>query len=378
MKKICLDLQPLLSIKTGVGYYTENLTENLIKRKKNDYIGVIYTLLEKNKKIELKKIDYKNFRVLPHFYRKLALFWKYVPLSIEFLIKENFDIYHSFDLRLPHKIKGKSIMTIYDLIPYLYPEISHNINKKSFYNYVKSNAERADIIITVSEYSKKEIIKILNISTEKIKIIPPGVDILKYSNNKSVQEIENIINKYRLPSKFILYLGALEAKKNISNIILGFDKYKEEKVDSDIKLVIAGKKGWKYEEIFETYELSKYKKDIIFTDYVAEKDKVTLYKMAKLFIFPSLYEGFGMPVLEAMASGTPVITSNNSSLPEVVGEAGILVNPDSVEEISEAIAKILDGEEDYINNLITKGKEQAKKFTWENSTKLLEDIYEMM
>ena len=143
-------------------------------------------------------------------------------------------------------------------------------------------------------------------------------------------------------------------------------------------MVIAGKKAWKYEKIFETYELSEYKKDIIFTDYVDEKDKIILYKMAKLFIFPSLYEGFGMPVLEAMASGTPVITSNNSSLPEVVGEAGILVNPDSVEEISEAIAKILDGEEDYVNDLIFKGKERAKNFTWEKSTKLLEDIYEMM
>ncbi|MCI6032918.1 glycosyltransferase family 4 protein [Fusobacterium varium] len=178
--------------------------------------------------------------------------------------------------------------------------------------------------------------------------------------------------------KFVLYLGALEPRKNIPNIILGFSKYKEEKVDSDIKLVIAGKKAWQYENIFKTYELSKYKKDIIFTDYIDEKDKIILYKMAKLFIFPSLYEGFGMPVLEAMASGTPVITSNNSSLTEVVGEAGILVNPDSVEEISKAIAKILDGEEDYINDLIAKGKEQAKKFTWENSTKLLEDIYEMM
>ena len=378
MKKICLDLQPLLSVKTGIGYYAENLVENLIKREKNNYTGEIYTLIEKNKKIEIKGINYKNHSFLPHFYRKLIFFWKYVPFSINFLIKENFDIYHSFDLRLPHKIKGKSIMTIYDLIPFLFPGLCKNINSKYFYNYMKSNAERADIIITISEYSKKEIIKLLKISEEKIKIVPAGIDILKYSKNNSMHEIKNIIDKYKLPSKFILYLGALEPRKNIPNIILGFSKYKEERVDSDIKLVIAGKKAWQYENIFKTYELSKYKKDIIFTDYIDEKDKVILYKMAKLFIFPSLYEGFGMPVLEAMASGTPVITSNNSSLPEVVGEAGILVNPNSIIEISRAIAKILDGEEDYINDLIAKGKEQAKKFTWENSTKLLEDIYEMM
>lgn len=378
MKKICLDLQPLLSVKTGIAYYTENLVENLVENRKNDYIGTIYTLLEKNKKIEIKGINYKNHPFLPHFYRKLNFFWKYLPFSINFLIKENFDIYHSFDLRLPHKIKGKSIMTIYDLIPFLFPELCKNINSKYFYNYMKSNAERADIIITISEYSKKEIVKLLKISEEKIKIVPAGIDILKYSKNNSMHEIKNIIDKYKLPSKFILYLGALEPRKNIPNIILGFNKYKEKKVDSDIKLVIAGKKAWQYEKIFETYKLSKYKKDIIFTDYVDEKDKIILYKIAKLFIFPSLYEGFGMPVLEAMASGTPVITSNNSSLPEVVGEAGILVNPDSVLEISEAIAKILDGGEDYVNDLIFKGKERAKKFTWENSTKLLEDIYEMM
>ncbi len=378
MKKICLDLQPLLSVKTGIGYYAENLVENLIKREKNNYIGEIYTLLEKNKKIELKGINYKNHPFLPHFYRKLNFFWKYLPFSINFLIKENFDIYHSFDLRLPHKIKGKSIMTIHDLIPFLFPDFYINMDKKSVYNYIKSNAERADIIVTSSEYSKKEIVKLLNISEEKIKIVPAGIELLRYSKNNSIQEIENITNKYKLPSKFILYLGALEPRKNISNIILGFSKYKEEKVNSDIKLVIAGKKAWKYEKIFETYELSKYKKDIIFTDYIDEKDKVILYKMAKLFIFPSLYEGFGMPVLEAMASGTPVITSNNSSLPEVVGEAGILVNSNSIIEISEAIGKILDGEEDYVNDLIFKGKERAKNFTWEKSTKLLEDIYEMM
>lgn len=378
MKKICLDLQPLLSVKTGIGYYAENLIKNLIKREKNNYKGEIYTLLEKNKKIELEGIKWSNHQLLPHFYRRLDFFWKCIPFSINFLIKDNFDIYHSFDLRLPYKIRGKSILTIHDLIPFLFPEFYINMNKKSVYNYIKSNAERADIIVTSSEYSKKEIVKLLNISEEKIKIVPAGIELLRYSKNNSVQEIENITAKYKLPPKFILYLGALEPRKNIPNIILGFSKYKEEKVDSDIKLVIAGKKAWKYEKIFETYELSEYKKDIIFTDYVDEKDKIILYKMAKLFIFPSLYEGFGMPVLEAMASGTPVITSNNSSLPEVVGEAGILVNPDSVEEISEAIAKILDGEEDYVNDLIFKGKERAKNFTWEKSTKLLEDIYEMM
>lgn len=379
MKRICLDIQPLLKVKTGIGNYTENLLKGLVNNEQNDYVGIIYTLLESKKedieKISLKNLNYKNCKFLPYFYRKLNFLWKCVPFSINFLTKLNFDIYHSFDIRIPYKIKGKLIITIHDLIPFLFPEYMNNINKDKFLEYINNNAKRADLIITVSEYSKKEILKYLDVSEDKIRIVSPGIDLNKYS--KSYFEEKNSVKiKYKLPENFILFLGALEPKKNIVNIIKGFEKYKKDFKDKETKLIIAGGKGWKYEEIFETYENSKIKEDIIFIGYIDEEDKIPLYKLSRLFVFPSLYEGFGMPVLEAMAAGTPVITSNISSLPEVVGDGAILINPYSIEEISNAINKILNDNEEVVKQMIIKGKEQSKKFIWENSVKKLEKIYE--
>ena len=216
--------------------------------------------------------------------------------------------------------------------------------------------------------------KYLDVSEDKIRIVSPGIDLNKYSKNY-LEEKNRVKIKYKLPENFILFLGALEPKKNIVNIIKGFEKYKEDFKDKKIKLIIAGGKGWKYEEIFETYENSKIKEDIIFIGYIDEEDKIPLYKLSRLFIFPSLYEGFGMPVLEAMAAGTPVITSNISSLPEVVGDGAILINPYSIKEISNAINKILNGNEEFLKQMIIKGKEQSKKFTWAISVEKLEKIY---
>lgn len=375
MKKICLDIQPLLKVKTGIGTYTENLVKGLVTNGKNDYIGIIYTLLEKNKKVPLVSFDYKECKFLPYFYQKLDFFWKKIPFSINSLINLDFDIYHSFDIRIPHKVKGKIIITIHDLIPFLFPEYMNNIDKNKFLKYINNNVQRADLIITVSEYSKKEILKYLDTSKDKIRIVSPGINLDKYSKNY-FEERNKIKVKYNLSENFILFLGALEPKKNIINIIKGFERYKENINDKEIKLVIAGGKGWKYEEIFTYYEKSKIKKEIIFLGYIDEEDKIPLYKLSKLFIFPSLYEGFGMPVLEAMAAGTPVITSNVSSLPEVAGKGAILINPYSVEEIAEGINKIINGDKEFIENLITQGKEQAKKYTWEKSVEKLEKIYE--
>ena len=155
MKRICLDIQPLLKVKTGIGNYTENLVKGLAERDNNEYIGIIFSLLEKNKKINVNNLNYRNYKFFPYFYQKLNLFWRYIPFSINFLTNLDFNIYHSFDIRIPYKVKGKLIITIHDLIPFLFPEYMNNINKDKFLEYINNNAKRADIIITVSEYSKR-------------------------------------------------------------------------------------------------------------------------------------------------------------------------------------------------------------------------------
>ena len=187
-------------------------------------------------------------------------------------------------------------------------------------------------------------------------------------------ELESIREKYNLPQKYILYLGTIEPRKNIERIVKAFKKYKKE-VSDDLKLVIVGKKGWKYDNIMKLIESME--TDIIITGYIDEDDKIPIYKLAQIFVFPSLYEGFGMPILEAMAAGTPVITSNISSMPEVAGEAGILVDPFNEDEIFEAYRKILSDKE-LRREMIQKGLEQAKKFEWKKSVEILEKIYEKM
>ena len=238
----------------------------------------------------------------------------------------------------------------------------------------KYAAERSDLILTISESAKSDIIKHFNVDEKKIEIVTPGIDLEKYLHNYTDMELENVRKKYKLPENYILYLGTIEPRKNIERTIKAFIKYKKE-VKDDLKFVIVGGKGWKYDNIMKLIESMG--TDIILTGYIDEEDKIPIYKLAQIFAFPSLYEGFGMPVLEAMAAGVPVITSNVSSLPEVAGDAAILVDPLNEDEIFEAYKKILSDKKLQLE-MIDKGLEQAKKFEWKESAKVLEQIYEKM
>ena len=281
------------------------------------------------------------------------------------------DIYHFFNFTIPKNIKGKVIVTIYDTVFISAPETMGNRKELEEYKY---GAQKSDLIITISESAKNDIIENLGVSEDKIEIVHPGIDLENYSQKYEKEELERIRNKYKLPSEYILYLGTIEPRKNIERTIKAFIKYKKE-VKDDLKLVIAGGKGWKYDNIMKLIESMG--TDIILTGYIDEEDKIPIYKLAQIFAFPSLYEGFGMPVLEAMAGGVPVVTSNVSSLPEVAGDAAILVDPLNEDEIFEAYKKILSDKKLQLE-MIEKGLEQAKKFEWKESAKVLEQIYEKM
>ncbi|MCK4525681.1 MAG: glycosyltransferase family 4 protein, partial [Candidatus Andersenbacteria bacterium] len=175
--------------------------------------------------------------------------------------------------------------------------------------------------------------------------------------------ILEIRKKYNLPKKYILYLGTLEPRKNIIGLIKAF-----EILNTKYKLVIAGSKGWLYEDIFKIVKNSPAKDNIIFTGFIDDKDKAALYGLADLFVYPSFYEGFGFPPLEAMAAGTPVITSNFSSLPEAVGDAAITVNPYNIDELTKAIEMVL-FDEKLRDILIERGYKKVKNFSWEKCAK---------
>lgn len=381
MKNIYLDMQPTWAKKAGIGWYTYKIAERLVENNKNNYIGGLFNPCGIRKVDKVKNLKYKEIKYFWPYFNYFGVFnkkffkWKF--LSFNLITKTNCDIYHFFNFVIPDKINGKIITTVHDTIHKVMPE-NVNFNVREFDEGIKKSLEKSDVIVTVSNSAKEDIIKYYGKKYEnKIKIVEPGVNLDKYKQEFSTEYTEEILFKLGIKKndEFMFTIGTLQKRKNILNIIRAFNRYKEN--NSKLKLVIAGNPGDNYQEIINEYNSSKYKNDIKILNYISEEEKIVLYKNAKIFIFPSLYEGFGMPIVEAMAAGISVITSNISSMPEVLGDAGILVNPYSIEEISKAIEKY-DTNEKLRKESVEKGYIQCQKFTWENSAKKLEKIYKEM
>jgi glycosyltransferase involved in cell wall biosynthesis len=283
-------------------------------------------------------------------------------------------------------------MIFYDLSFLRFPKF-FSFSKRIWHQFMlpKRQAQKAGIIVAISESTKQDLVSFYKIDPNKIKVIYPGID-NKFRVISDKTKLIEIKDKYRLSDDFILYFGTIEPRKNILGLIKAFEEIKKEKFGkildvnwqgfegvvrgqkdkifdfSKLKLVIAGTKGWLCKEVFEQVKNSNLKDDIIFTGFVSEEDKVYLYNLAKVFVYPSFFEGFGLPPLEAMACGVPTVASNKSSLPEVVGNAAIMINPQNLNEISWAKKEILENQElsDY---LIRTGLKRAKQFDWDNTAK---------
>ncbi|EHP84940.1 glycosyltransferase family 4 protein [Methanotorris formicicus] len=361
---------------TGRGYYIYHLIKILSSNtNKNNYD--IYLINYKNTQMfpNLKHIILENpFKRITKSYQ---LWYLYLPLGL-YDISKKVDIVHCINAE-PIYLKPKNIKlitTIYDIIPYLFPKTYTFSTSFRFRFILPKTLKISNKIITISHHTKQDIIKHFKIPEDKIKVIHLAAN----ENYKPLneKEIEKIREKYNLNYPFILYVGGLEPKKNISTLLKALYKLKKQGIKH--KLVITGEKRWKYKSIFETIEKLNLQKDVIFTGYVPDEDLPALYNAADLFVYPSLYEGFGLPPLEAMACGTPVITSSTSSLPEVVGDAGIMVNPYDVDELAKAMYEVLTND-GLREELSKKGLERAKLFSWkkcaEEHLKVYEEVYNM-
>lgn len=234
------------------------------------------------------------------------------------------------------------VTTIHDLLFLVTPEYTGTRYK--LYNTVFRAiggfiSKRAAAIITDSEYSRKDIMRIFKINGKKINVIPIGVS-EKYCPIKDQSVIEEVKNRYGIEQKYILYVGNFKPHKNVHTLIKAYNRLPNE-IKDDYQLVLGGKKDRFYIEIGQLIGKLKIKQNVVFTDFISEEHLPVLYSGAEMFVFPSLYEGFGLPILEAMACGIPVISSDSSSLPEVVGDAGILVDAKSVKGLSRAISTVL-------------------------------------
>jgi len=362
----CLLLDPH---KAGIGTYIYSLLSQYFK----------YDLSNKNLDFFLQQRvsdffgDNKNIRKVYFNINSNKKRIIYEQLLIPYISRKyNYDVIHFTDYQIPLLMSRKGmILTVHDL-SFLKEDDIFTKSSSLYKKFVlPSSLKKADRIIAVSENTKKDILKYFpSINENKIVVIYEGT---RFDDSKIYKYSTDVLLKYNIKDPYILYVGTIEPRKNIVNIIRAFKTIVAK--NPNIKLVIVGKKGWLYDEIFNEVRNLSLENNIIFTGYVSDEDLPAFYKNAILFIYPSKYEGFGLPPLEAMSFGCPVITSNISSLPEVVGDAGILVNPGSVEEISDAMNSILLNN-DLRNDLSERSLKRAKMFSWDITAKATLKVYE--
>jgi glycosyltransferase involved in cell wall biosynthesis len=366
--KIAIDIRDAVKEKTGKGYYALNLVRELLKLdKQNTYF--LFTdrhtqLFREHENVVMKTI-------IPLF----GPLWHNSVLKK--LYKEKIDIYFaptSYIIPALHNPKKlKVIMTVHDLVSFLFPS-KHNkkavfIEKLCLLKALKKVAK----VISVSNNTKKDLINHFRCNEDLISVAHiAGSDFFKPTLSKNIDILNDFRKVNSIMDPFILGVGTLEPRKNFPALVRAFAK-----ISNDFPkhiLVIAGGKGWHSNEIFRTVRKLGLDKKVRFLGYVLEKSLKKLYNLADVFVYPSLYEGFGLPPLEAMQSGCPVITSNVSSLPEVVGDAAITVNPQDDDEIAEAITRVL-RDADLHENLRKKGLIRTQDFTWEKTAKKVLEVF---
>lgn len=351
--KIAIDTQTTMGQKSGFGFYVKNLVENL------------------------KKVDTENEYVLisPESEKDLSTPQRFIWDQQTFparAAKAKVDILHQPCFSAPLFYRGKIVITIHDLISHFFSKNIPQGSRFYFSKWMPLTYGKADKIIAISANTKKDIMSLLKIPEEKIVVIHSAVS-SEFRPMVDTGKIAAAKTKYGIRGKYILDVGTLEPRKNLPFLVKAFDSaVKKGKIEHN--LVLTGKKGWYYEDLFNLIEELNLGQRVILPGYVADEDLPALYNGADLFCFPSLYEGFGFPPLEAMSCGTPVIAARNSSIPEVVGEAGLLLPLTDTDLWTKNIIKLLANPK-KLAELKSKGLERAKEFSWEKTARETIEVY---
>jgi len=357
----------------GIGNYTFEITKRLVRDHPEHTFHLLFDRVFDDSFIFAPNVvPVKIHPPARHPFLWYAWFEHFLPKYLN-QVKPNVffspDGYCSLHTNIPQ------IMTTHDLAFEHYPDFVPFLVKKYYHYFVPKYHQKANKIIAISQATKNDIIEKYNIAENKVSLIHNGVNI---SFSPLSNDIKNDVKtKYSNGCEYFLYVGACHPRKNISRLLLAFDQVKNE-INSDIKLLIVGRKAWQNEDMKNTYESMQFKSEVIFTGHLAEHEirKVTASAFALCYV--SLYEGFGLPILEAFSSETPVITSNISSMPEIASKAALLVNPTDIHEIKNAMLKYI-SDENLRKNNIENGKKRAEEFSWDKSAAMVwEEIEQLL
>jgi len=363
--RIAIDARKLRDY--GIGTYIRNLVRHLARIDRSTE----YVLIVRPADIEIATELGDNFRTVADWSGAYSVREQLtIPMDLR---RERVDLFHAPHYVLPPLTPCKSVVTIHDCIHLRFPQYLPN---RLAYVYARSSlwvaTHRSTRVLTVSETSKRDILRYFRVPESKIDVIYNAID-ERLEQPPSDAELTQVRERYQLNDPFVLYAGNIKPHKNLERLIEAFNTLRRGGLDH-VKLLIIGDEISKYATLRRAVHRHKLHKHVRFFGFVPDRTLASLYRLASVFVFPSLYEGFGLPPLEAMAAGTPVITSNVSSLPEVVGDAAILIDPYEPDEIAAAMRRVL-MDPAVREELRTRGLARVKQFSWERSVARVREIY---
>lgn len=359
--KIGIDIQSTQGKKTGLGVYTEHLVRELRQNFNHKHQ---YCLYEKDPQKELNTPG--------------RLIWENIELP-GLAKRDKVDVLHVPAFAAPVNKPAPLVVTVHDLIGKVFPNQSGWPSRFYWGQWLPNSFRNADRIIADSENTKKDIIKHLAMSEGKIRIIyPSGHE--SFSPHLLPEKIDEVKRKLGIREKYFLFVGTIEPRKNLTRVIEAFLQFKKnQKSGTNYQLAVVGSQAFAHGKVFRDmlHRFGAQQEDVLYSSYIAHEDLNALYQGAVALLFPSLYEGWGLPVLEAMACGTPVLTSNTSSLPEVAGDAALLVDPYDVDAICSGIKRLTDDTALW-EQLVVRGLRRVKKFSWKQTAEQTLEVYQSL
>ena len=365
----CIDLSAAAHERAGLGRYAASLAEALLA------LGVPLTAFlndprESRLQPPLSELPTYSARLPRKRWRLRAALSYFGGPSMDRALGD-VQLFHATEHLLPKLTRARSVFTLHDTAYLLFPEYHLPRNRIYLRAMMPRFLERADRIIAVSENTRRDALRLYRLDPGKIEVIPEGVD-ARFRPDVDDTIISAVRRRYGLPKRFILCISTIEPRKNLTTLLEAYAALRHD--HRDVRLVIVGGKGWLFERFFERLRSLGLERDVVLTGYVPDEDVPALLNAAEVFAFPSEFEGFGLPPLEAMACGVPVVCSNAASLPEVVGEAGVLLPPRDVAAWVEALGRLLDDAQ-LREDLRARGLERASRFTWDAAARMTLDVY---